>query len=66
MNTYNWVAIIQHLTRIGTKYYTIETISAENILVAEAYTNGIQYRMGDVSLSKGERIIGTILIRQVQ
>lgn len=62
MRTYQWTVIIQHGTLI--RFRSIKTVSAENIIVAEADIEGFQYMLDSIFLKDSEEIIGTILIRK--
>lgn len=64
MRIYQWTAITQHGTLI--RFRPIETISAENIMIAEANLEGRQYLLNNLPqhLEDSEMLIGTILIRK--
>ena len=64
MRTYQWTAITQHGTLI--RFRPIETIDAENIMIAEANLEGMQYLLNSLPqyFEDSEVLIGTILIRK--
>jgi len=65
MRNYQWTAITQHGTLIRFRPIT-STISAENIIIAEAELEERQYMLNNLlrRFEDSEVLIGTILIRK--
>ena len=64
MRTYQWTAIKQQGTLI--RFRPIKTVTAENIIVAEADLENSQYLLNNLPqhFEDDEVLIGTILIRK--